>query len=110
MVKSPMLSSSSWQRLLNALSFVHDFGRPLDEYFLGGFSKVDRQDLWYLASAATKSETLNSRLSMAFALSSVSHDLHNASIFTYIIVSFVPTSIQSDRPGCFSSSSQGLSQ
>ena len=40
---------------LNAVKFADDGGRLREVYFGIGFSKLDRPDVWYLLSGATKS-------------------------------------------------------
>ena len=44
---------------LNAANLSNDGGQPLDAYFGTGFSKLERHDVWYLPSTATKSLMLS---------------------------------------------------
>ena len=84
-------------------------GRPGVAYSGSGFSNFVRQDIWYRASAATRSFTLNSRVSTVFDVTS-SRASRIAEVCLWILVDMVRTSMNLFLSGCFLSKIHSVPQ
>ena len=83
-------------------------GRPGVAYSGSGFSNFVRQDIWYRASAATRSFTLNSRVSTVYVTSSRASRI--AEICLWVLVDMVRTSMNLFLSGCFLSKIDSVTQ
>ena len=71
---------------------LNDTRGPGVAYSGSGFSNFVQQDIWYRASAATRSFTINSRVSTVFNVTS-SRASHIAKVCLRILVDMVRTSM-----------------